>query len=90
MTVLGPIVGKSPHVLTTGDVQFAKRCSMGCKTISLPGHEGIKDGAFVVDSAPEVERLTLDLHEDLVDVPTSVVWTLMQSLLPLFELPCDC
>ena len=54
--------------------------------ISFPGHKSIKDSAFVVDSAPEVERLTFDLHEDLIEVPTPVVWTLMQSQLPLFEL----
>ena len=76
VTVLSPIVDMSPHVLTTGDAQSAKRSSIGGKTIgddslrssvpfqllfqeieggmpiSFPGHEGIQDGAFVVDSAP--------------------------------------
>ena len=54
--------------------------------ISFPGYKGIKDGVLLVDSAPEVERLVYDFHEDFVKVPTPVVRTLMQSFLPLFEL----
>ena len=54
--------------------------------ISFPGYKGFKNGAFVVNGAPEVERFPLDLHEDFVEMPSPVVGTLMQSLLPLFEL----
>ena len=55
-------------------------------SISLPGHKGIKDGAFVINGAPEVVGFTFDLHEDLVEMPTPVVRALVKSLLALFEL----
>ena len=51
--------------------------------IALPRHKGIKDDALLVNGTPEVLGLNLHFHENLIEVPAPVVWTLMQLLLPL-------
>ena len=38
--------------------------------VSALGDEAFQDLAFVIYSAPEVVPLTIDLHEDLVEMPT--------------------
>ena len=58
----------------------------GCMPVSFLGHKSVQDGAFVVDGTPKIIGLTLDLYEDFVEVPASVLRTLMQPPLPLLEL----
>ena len=55
----------------------------------LPRYNGIKAGALLVNGAPEVLGLNLNIHEDLIEVPAPVVRTLMQWLLPLLGLLRD-
>ena len=52
------------------------------------GHEAFQNLTFVIDSAPEVVPLTVDLHEDLVEMPTPVARS--QPLDPAFSyLVCE-
>lgn len=44
-----------------------------CLAIALLGHEALEDFAFVVHGAPEVVLFAVDLHENLVEVPTPLM-----------------
>jgi hypothetical protein len=48
------------------------------------GHVAFQDFAFVIDRAPEVMLLSVDLHEDLVQVP-SPLRALAHRLRPLLS-----
>src|SRR5690606_1375956 len=40
-----------------------------CPAIARPGHEAFQHLALVVDGAPEIVLLAVDLHEYLVEMP---------------------
>ena len=42
---------------------------LGCTPIATRLHENVDDVAVLIDSAPEILPLTLDRHEELVQVP---------------------
>jgi len=41
----------------------------GCRPVPLPGDIALEHFPFVIDGAPEIMRLAVDLHEDLVEMP---------------------
>ena len=69
---------ESPRNVTLNLQHFAKE-PFSSPHVPTTRHQDIQDVAVLIDSTPEIELLSLNLHEDFIDVPSIAQFALLSS-----------